>query len=471
LASLNKGDPSSYGVANLIWNPLSFLATAIPGARGLSVAGISPTAITIGATGIAGDYKTNTQIAEIADVGRLSLLRKGLYSEVAPVQRLTQLRSPIATPGFSGDLSKAGEMDTLDQEQLPLPGRSVQGQVDGGLLTLFAQIGGLHTNPYNAESPYGPLNSVRPLRSLQTAIEPQQEKLSALFHPTQFPGGVKTDFGPNAYNFISKVNPFTDYTSAIDMADAPGLNAATTDAALLGENPDSALVLGFPIEEDQIYMPFMFQDLRDGQTPDEQFLYFRAFLKDDLTETFTPDWQSDRYFGRVDEIPTYIGTSRIINFSFDVVAWSPKDLPVIYKKLQKLQSMVYPSYNQAGFMNSGPIIKIRIGDLIAGANNRGLPGYITSLDFSYDDGIWNIEENEKVPRKISVSISYTVLHDGNPGIYPYTSADISPDGKVVGTGETTFGAGKFIRNADGTFTATVSVKDIRKIFGTVRGVD
>ena len=481
LASLNKGDVNAHGISNMVWNPLSFPVAMLPGTRGLSILGITPTGITGHATGLFGTYKSNVQDAALAGADRLQLIRQGAYSEVAPVHRLSQLRSPVATPGFFGDLAKAGESDTLQQEKIPgVEGVSVQGQVDGGLLTLLAAKLGYHTNLYNPERPYagtrqGQDNALYTQENARLdsldGLDPGTEKLKILFDPKGFPGGTTTAFDPLAYNFVSRPHDFVVGFDGFELADAPGINAATTDAALPGEDPNTALVATNPINENEIYMPFMFQDLRDSAAGQpEQFLYFRAFLKDDLTETFTPDWQTERYYGRVDEIPTYLGTGRNINVSFDVVAWSPKDLPVIYTKLQKLQSMVYPTYTAGGFMSAGPIIKMRIGDLIAGLNNRGLPGYITSLDFAYDDGIWNIQQDFKVPRKISISISFTVLHDGNPGIYPYASADIAPDGSSTAVGGPTFGAGKFVRNSDGVFTATVSVRDIRKIFGSVRNI-
>src|SRR3990167_8034468 len=264
------------------------------------------------------------------------------------------------------------------------------------------------------------------------------------------------------------------------MPDLPGFQTPETGIDAL----DAALVSGVgpldaafsPLDEEKgfvekefsdhgIYMPFMFQDLRD--TP-EKFLYFRAFLKDGLTETFTPDWQVDRYYGRVDQIPVYKGTIRTINVAFDVVAWDPKDLPVIYRKLDKLQSMVYPLYDTKGFLKTGPIVRMRIGDLFATGNKKGIPGYITFLDFAYDDGIWNIQENFKVPRKISVSLSYTIIHDGNPGIYPFSGQLLSDDTENT-TGPTTFGAAKFVTQAESRDTTiSVSKAEIRKIFDQVK---
>lgn len=160
--------------------------------------------------------------------------------------------------------------------------------------------------------------------------------------------------------------------------------------------------------------------------------------------------------GRTESVPIYMGTSRNINLSFDLVAWHPKDLPVLYKKLQKLQSMVYPLYDDKGFLKSGPIIRMRVGDLIATEDGKGLSGYITSLDLSYDKAIWNIKTNSKVPRNITVSLGFTALHDSNPGLYKNS------------VGEIKFGTAQ-IEKQGGDFKITsISEANIRKIFGQVK---
>lgn len=168
-----------------------------------------------------------------------------------------------------------------------------------------------------------------------------------------------------------------------------------------------------PLNEDETYVPLMFQDLRDQPA---KYMYFRAFIKEGLSENFTPEWQVRKYYGRVEGIPTYSHTTRTINLSFDVVAFGPADLPVIWKKIHKLQSMVYPAFDQGGYISSAPIIRMRLGNLIDSSNNRGLPGYINSLNFSYPDGVWTVESNWKIPRMITVSINFTTLHDNNIGV-------------------------------------------------------
>lgn len=203
-----------------------------------------------------------------------------------------------------------------------------------------------------------------------------------------------------------------------------------------------------PGEEDDSYMPFTFKDLRR-----KGVVFFRAFLKSGLNEAFNPEWNEERYFGRVDAIPTYQGTTRTINVSFDMVAWSPKDLPLMYKKIQALQAMVYPLYDDQGFYKTGPIIRMRIGDLFAGRNSdgNGLGGYITALDFSYDDTIWNIEPDFKVPRKVEISLGFTVLHDQNPGLYP--------DGN-----DFKFGTAEITKENNKYKIGEISEANIRKIF-------
>ena len=108
-----------------------------------------------------------------------------------------------------------------------------------------------------------------------------------------------------------------------------------------------------------------------------------------------------------------------------------------------------------------------------------MPGFITGMDWSFPDGIWNIEKDFKVPRLITVAMSYTVIHDGNPGIYPFQKWKVNADGTIEtdsNSGGRTFGAGKFSNNSssntnDKSSRITVTRAEIRKIFDSVRGGD
>jgi hypothetical protein len=469
LTSLNTGDPQAYGPLNLVWNPLSLLTAAVLPARG-----ISPTERpSIG--NIAATYKDNLAVSVAAStlsklnpVGeRLLLMRSGFYSEVAPIKRLQQLQNPIMAPGFRGDMNGATNGgDTLHKGfgQLPnnplLIANTIEDQT-GGLLEEKSKLLGVHTNVYTADRPYSNKNAVYPLEKFENdfiemdklnLIDPKSDiKTSTVFKGKPFPGSGILSSGKDMTYVL---NPIFQYQSAVGIRshDTP----TNVDAEFIGlhsgiEDENGTINASLPVPDDENYMPFSFQDLRDAEA---RILYLRAFLKG-LTETFTPEWNEDRFYGRTEPVPIYKGTMRTINLSFDMVAWSPKDLPFVYKKLSKLQSMVYPLYDDRGFLKAGPIIRMRIGDLIAGDKNLGLSGFLTSLDLNYDKSIWNIKKDFKVPQHFEVSLGFTALHETNPGLYKDSSTN-----KVI------FGTANI--SSDGTKVENISEANIRKIFKQVK---
>lgn len=523
LTSFNPTDPQGYGGLNALWNPLSLPLSVLPLLRSTPFTNITIGAAVGGALseiGLgSGPYKQNTIDSAKASEGgfapsgfrgdgeRLLQMRQGDYEQSLDANQIAQLR--FANSGYKGDIlgttqgtiEGGGLIAGLLGEAANLLASSIENQVDqaatGGALSAPGD-----RNLYALDTPYAS-NAILPLDKLEEELDGSpplnrpygaDRKVQALFKPYAFPGGAVRDFQVvpdfplpgDVRNHYWKASPTGERVSFLGVRDAPGLNAATTPVTLVGSAIQEEKIQsgefegqskGFTkelLEEDAVYIPFMFQDLRDDPPA---YLYFRAFLKPGMAETFTPDWQVERYYGRVDQVPIYQGTLRTLAVSFDVVAWSPADLPVMWRKLQKLQSMVYPSYNKGGFLKSGPIIRMRIGDLFANQDNRGLPGYVTSMDWSYDDGIWNLKTDFKVPRKVSISIGFTVLHDGNPGIYPFKAAQASeidfnsnldePDESTDNTQLATFGAGK-ITNEKGKTQITVNPSEIRKIFERVR---
>ena len=406
LAALNPTHPEMGGIPNAVYNPLH-----VPLGAFLRFDNVTLSSPNLGAAlSVTGpSHETRTALAAALNQERLIVMRN------------PQPFNVVAGDGFIGDIAKPGKTDTIGNASNIL---TVQAQVDQTGPFNFP-IETIHRNIYTADKPYlkGP---VLPLETAEsTDFEDEnlfRDKLKALYQLPTFPDQTN-DPENNALglkNFYAKIQPligkkFTrtqTHPNDVDMQ----------FAAFEDENEG---VTKETIPDSELYMPFMFEDTRKILSS-ARFLYFRAFLKQDsVVETFVPDWHVDRYYGRVDQVPIYQGTIRTISFSFDVVAFKPNDLPMMYKKLHILQSMVYPTYDIEAFLNAGPIIRIRIGDLFSTnaspegekkAIKRGLPGYITSLDVQYDN-VWNIREDFKVPRKASVSINFTVLHEGNPGVY------------------------------------------------------
>lgn len=514
LAFMNPQDTAGHGILNGIWNPLSLALSSLPLTRLTSVSNITlgSAAEDIGVA-VGGNYQKSVMDSVTASpagravkvVGeRLLQMRQGSYIKSIDGNQIAQVRGVDA--GFKGDIaatSYGGHPSIQAERSNSLLGAAISavGSLIGGALpgaesfTIEDQVGtdlplgsSVHGNIYNSNRPYNAINAALPLSTLEQKVEDmgidgrnnekvQSLKLDRLFFRQGFPGGSID--GSSTFSWTAKKRNFSDDGINPD-ADNPGINAATVDVEFKGEKlvegsepPDSeGIVVDDTLNDDDLYMPFMFQDLRDTT---QTFLYFRAFLKPgSVSETFAPEWQQERYYGRVDKVATYLGTTRTINLSFDVVAFKPADLPVMYRKIEKLQSMVYPTYNLRGFLNAGPIIRMRVGDLFASdiekGSGRGLPGYITNLDFSFDDGIWNIKTDFKVPRIITVTIGFNVVHNGNPGTYQHEVATVKPNGGKEGepTGEATFGVAQFTPEGDNT-TIKVSRGEMRRIFKTIRG--
>jgi len=170
-----------------------------------------------------------------------------------------------------------------------------------------------------------------------------------------------------------------------------------------------------PLGDDMVYMPFMVQDLRPDPQGKRRHVYFRAFNLN-TSEQFTPNWSEEEGWGRVDPVMGYRSTGRTMSVSFYCHAFAPEDLSVIYKKRHWLTSMVYPEISSDLLMRSGPVCRMRVGDLYNNAQG-GLPGVLKDLSFDDSEQVWELKKGFKVPRGFSVSFTFQVLHEGTPGIH------------------------------------------------------
>jgi hypothetical protein len=240
---------------------------------------------------------------------------------------------------------------------------------------------------------------------------------------------------------------------SIEIKSDPLIPAAESQSARIATTNGSSETNGFfsakskaseysksvPSDEDS-YVPLVFTDLRpltDATAGGGTFrsVYFRPFIKN-LSETFSPQWNMQNYFNRVDKVATYQSTSRTLNLTFKIVSFSPEDLQTNYQKLMWLTSMVYPQYEGVSMRYfAGPVVKLRIGDLIDTVGRdglRGVPGVITSLNFSYEDAVWELLPNRKLPRNVDVSIGFQVLHEFPIGLIkgsnnPFGGIEITPN--------------------------------------------
>jgi len=153
--------------------------------------------------------------------------------------------------------------------------------------------------------------------------------------------------------------------------------------------------------------------MRDGA-----FIFFRAYLAG-ISENISPSWSPSSYIGRSDNVYTYERAEREIQFTLKLVAQTKDELVKIYKKMDKLTSLCYPEYVDDGYGNrmKPPLTKLRMGELFGNSGNNELMGFLKSLAYSVEQtSTWEVEKGKRVPRHITVSIGYQVIHASVPNL-------------------------------------------------------
>ena len=210
-------------------------------------------------------------------------------------------------------------------------------------------------------------------------------------------------------------------------------------STLLPMNNGKTLLPAYPtafrqIESEENFYPFYFRDLRD-----RSYVFFRAYLSG-LQESLTANWNEETPLGRSEGVYTYAKSTKNVGFTMDLYANTRDELDMIYEKLNKLQSMLYPEYkpdysmssagsNKFGSMLLGgntttntklrakpPLVKLRIGELFGRQGNEVL-GFIESLNVQYPDtATWETSKGSRVPKHIKATIQYKVIHQEVPNM-------------------------------------------------------
>ncbi len=120
------------------------------------------------------------------------------------------------------------------------------------------------------------------------------------------------------------------------------------------------------------YMPFYFHDLRTNE-----IVSFHAFLES-LTDGFEPEYNDSEAYGRVGKVHTWKNTDRSIGMKFAVVPTNQEDFDLMWWKINKMVTLVYPQYSEGRVLTyagnrfvqpfsqiptSSPMIRLRLGDL------------------------------------------------------------------------------------------------------------
>ena len=151
---------------------------------------------------------------------------------------------------------------------------------------------------------------------------------------------------------------------------------------------------------DTDFVKFKFRDLIN-----DKFIIFRASLSS-ISEEFSPEWSSEKYIGRPDQVHVYQGVNRSLSFEFMVVPHTRQELPILWEKLNYLVGLTYPTWKNIGEHGKrmeSPFVNLTIGDMY-----NAVPGFLSGLSISVDDnGTWEIEEGFQLPKAINVSCEFT----------------------------------------------------------------
>lgn len=130
---------------------------------------------------------------------------------------------------------------------------------------------------------------------------------------------------------------------------------------------------------DSEYVPFYFHDLRTNE-----IVSFHAFLSA-VSDKFHVTYGKDKYYGRVDPVSIYGDTERAIGITFNIVSTNEEDFDVMWWKINKLVTLVYPQWSKGRRLEVGdntfiqpfsqvptssPMIRLRLGDVFRSNYSR-----------------------------------------------------------------------------------------------------
>ena len=175
----------------------------------------------------------------------------------------------------------------------------------------------------------------------------------------------------------------------------------------------------------------------------------------EFADNFSSTWNSTPVYGRMDPLVTFQNTKRDIKLSFDVVSDSKADARANLVRINELISFLYPVYKESSrgvqsTLNAAPLIGLRWTNLINNSAGNGpeLIGYLDGINYAPDmgeggfifksegdreegealgpagpgmlvdtseqvsrGGSWTYtDKNTYIPKKISLSFNFTVLH-------------------------------------------------------------
>jgi hypothetical protein len=200
-------------------------------------------------------------------------------------------------------------------------------------------------------------------------------------------------------NFDDKSNPSP--IASKDLETRYGLSHVEDKINLTREGDDS---YSFEAAEKLDLVPFWI-----GKVGAPKKTHFRTLISG-LSETVSPSWNTNNFFGNPFPFFTYSSIERNVTFSLQIYCSNPRELMINWEKVNTLSSYAYPTIVNVDSSRqvNPPIIDFRIGDIY-----KNKIGFVDSLSYTFpENGTWETDsEIGLLPKFIEVSISIKFIEN------------------------------------------------------------
>ncbi len=264
-------------------------------------------------------------------------------------------------------------------------------------------------NLYSKQRDYDillPLSEQTTLKGIFLQTVAERLKLQGVKLPSSSPGfkpgaddTIPDNANPNSdeqlLEFINKT-PAKTYSTIMDEEKLSLFTKRLMATKIDGMNISNDIPYdGISVSDAETKLPFDSYDfipLKFYSVAKDKTVQFRGTITN-FVETFTPEWETNKFLGNPFSYYTYNGFERSCTFSFKVFSLNVAEHIQAWKRLDFLGKLTMPqSYRGAVGAVAPPIIRFTMGDIY-----NGRPAIIENLSFSAnEDSPWEIGLNQKL---------------------------------------------------------------------------
>lgn len=163
-------------------------------------------------------------------------------------------------------------------------------------------------------------------------------------------------------------------------------------------------------DKDKDELPKDFIDFRVKDMVNNQYIQFPAYLTD-ITDNSSAEYNPTRYIGRPDQVFVYSGYTRSISFGFRVASLTKGDIPILWRKIDKMKLLTLPTFQTNKVISDGeqrpvaPFVELTLGNLF-----QAQPGYFSSVNVTIpQSSTWELDPGYQLPHICDVSVEFTFV--------------------------------------------------------------